>query len=240
MKKSINYVKALVLSIIMFTFLCALVVKVKAQTYNLAVGTNVSTYLFKNSEGANIDFLKRGSGSHFQLGTEFQLLDTTSAGYSTSSKKAIYLSQRQNLAKILSRVKLDVHVESNQINAVGDQQNIAFSYQTNFIGLSGGLGIESPTYKNWSLILQGRFSFQKLIQGNQALGNSYLDLMKDDQFSKLQIFAGLGAQLQKKLSDRLFAFLSYQQMQTMHAEISGKSTLNFQTSTINFGLKILK
>lgn len=239
MKKSINYVKAAVLTIIMFTFLCTLAAKVKAQTYNLSVGTNVSTYVFQNSEGINIDFLKRGSGSHFQLGTEFQLLDTAN-DYSSTSKKAIYFSQRQGLAKFLTRIKLDVHVESNQINAVGDQQNIAFSYQTNFVGLSGGLGFQSPSYKNWSVILQGRLAAQKLIQGNQALGNSYLDLSKDDQFSKLQIFSGYSAQLQKKLNSQLFACLSFQQMQTLHPTSAGQSTLNFQTSTISFGIKILK
>jgi hypothetical protein len=239
MKKSINYVKAFVLTIIMFTLLCTMVIKAKAQTYNFAAGTNVSTYLFQNSDGVNIDFLKRGSGSHFQLGTEFQLLDTTN-DYTSTSKKAIYFSQRQGLAKFLTRIKLDVNVESNQINAVGDQQNIAFSYQTNFIGLSGGLGIQSPSYKNWSIILQGRLATQKLIQGNQALGNSYLDLTKDDQFSKFQFFAGYNAQLQKKLNNNLFACLSFQQMQTLNPANAGKPTLNFQTSTISFGIKILK
>lgn len=213
--------------------------EVNAQTYNLSVGTNVSTYLYKNSEGTSIDFLKRGSGSHFRLGTEFQLLDTIN-NQGATSKMAIFFSQRQWLARPLTRIKFDVQVETNQINAVGDQQGIAFSYQTNFVGMSGGFGYHSPAYKNWSVLLKGRFSLHKLIQGNQALGNAFLDLTKDDQFSKLQFFAGLEAQLQKKLNDRLYAFLSYQQMRTMHPEISGKPTLNFQTGTISFGIKILK
>ncbi len=215
------------------------VIEVNAQTYNLSVGTNVSTYLYKNSEGATIDFLKRGSGSHFKLGSEFQLLDTTN-NQGATSRMAIFFSQRQWLARPLTRIKFDVQVETNQINAVGDQQGIAFSYQTNFVGMSGGFGYHSPTYKNWSALLKGRFAVHKLIQGNQALGNAFLDLTKDDQFSRLQFFAGLEAQLQKKLNDRLYAFLSYQQMSTMHPEISGKPTLNFQTSTISFGIKILK
>jgi hypothetical protein len=214
-------------------------IEVNAQTYNLSVGTNVSTYLYKNSEGASIDFLKRGSGSHFKLGSEFQLLDTTN-NQGATSRMAIFFSQRQWLARPLTRIKFDVQVETNQINAVGDQQGIAFSYQTNFVGMSGGFGYHTPTYKNWSALFKGRFAVHKLIQGNQALGNAFLDLTKDDQFSRLQFFAGLEAQLQKKLNDRLYAFLSYQQMSTMHPERSGKPTLNFQTSTISFGIKILK
>jgi hypothetical protein len=239
MKISIFYVKAIVLTMIMFALLCGLVADLKAQTYNLSVGTNVSTYLFKNSEGVSVDFLKRGSGSHFQLGSEWQLLDTTN-DYSSSSKKAIYFSQRQGLARFLTRVKLDLQIESNQFNAVGDEQNIAFSYQTNFIGLSGGLGFQTPNYKNWTLTARGRFAGQKLIQGNQALGNKYLDLTKDDQFSPVQIFGGFAVQVQKKLADRISAFLEFQQMQTMHGVVAGKPTLNFQNSTIGFGIKILK
>jgi hypothetical protein len=239
MKISFFYIKAIVLTMIMFAFLCGLMVEAKAQTYNLAVGTNVSTYLYQNSDGVQIDFLKRGSGSHFQIGTEFQLLDTTN-DYSTSSKKAIYFSQRQKLARFLTRLHMDVQVESNQFNAVGDEQNIAFSYQTNFVGVSGGFGYQSPSYKNWTLAVQGRLAGHKLIQGNQALGNQYLDLTKDDQFSGIQLFAGLAAQVQKKLIQNLFAFIDVQQMKTMHAIQSGAPTLNFQNTTISFGIKILK
>ena len=226
-------------NLILFALLWGSILELKAQTYNLAVGTNVSTYLFKNSEGNQIDFLKSGTGSRFQIGTEFQMLDTTSSLNSTS-KKAIFFSQQRLLAKILSQLHADIHVESNQINAVGDQQNIAFSYQTNYVGLSGGFGYQTPAFKGWSITAQGRMAGYKLIQGNQALGNRYIDLTKDDQFSKIQLFVGYALQIQKKLNDKLFAFLDVQNMQTMHPSQVGTPTLNFQNSTISFGLKIHK
>lgn len=239
MKIPFFYVKAFVLMIIFFVLLCGIIGSVKAQTYNLSVGTNISTYQFKNSDGVDIDFLKRGSGSHFKIGTEFKLLDTSS-NYSSSSRKAIYFSQRTRLAKLLSLMYVDLQFEANQINAVGDNQNIGFSYQTNFIGLSGGLGIETPRVKNWTLGVKGRLAGHKLIQGNQALGSQYIDLTKDNQFSDIQVFVGLSGQLEKKLNERLFAFLEYQQMQTIHKYQNGKSNLNFHTGTISFGIKILK
>ena len=239
MKISLFYIKAFVLMLIFFALVCGIVGDIKAQTYNLAVGTNVSTYQFTNSDGVAIDFLKRGSGSHFKIGAEFKMLDTTN-NFSSSSKKAIYFTQHTGLARFLSLIHADVHVEANQFNAVGDNQNVAFSYQTNYVGLSGGLGISTPSYKNWTLSVQGRVAGHKLIQGNQALGNRYIDLYKDSQFADLQLFVGLSGQLQKKLNDRLFAFLDYQQMQTLRGEQLGKPTLNFLTGTISFGIKILK
>ena len=239
MKISLFYIKALVLMLIFFAFVCGIISDIKAQTYNLSVGTNVTTYQFKNSEGVPIDFLKRGSGSHFKIGAEFSLLDTASM-YSSSSKKAIYFSQHTGLAKIVSLFHADVHVEANQYNAVGDQQNIAFSYQTNYVGLSGGLGVRTPSFKNWSLGVRARLAGHKLLQGNQALANRYIDLTDDSQFADIQVFVGLSAQLQKKLNDRLLAFLDYQQMQTLHGDQVGKPTLNFSTGTISFGIKIVK
>jgi hypothetical protein len=239
MKISLFYIKAFVLMLIFFALVCGILGDIKAQTYNLSVGTNVSTYQFTNSDGVAIDFLKRGSGSHFKIGAEFRMLDTTS-NYSSSSKKAIYFTQHTGLAKLLSLIHADVHVESNQFNAVGDNQNIAFSYQTNYVGLSGGLGISTPSVKNWTFSLQGRVAGHKLIQGNQALGTRYVDLSKDSQFADLQLFMGLSGQLQKRLNDRLITFLDYQQMQTLRNVEVGKPTLNFLTGTISFGIKILK
>ncbi len=239
MKISLFYIKAFVLMLIFFALVCGILGDIKAQTYNLSVGTNVSTYQFTNSDGVAIDFLKRGSGSHFKIGAEFRMLDTTS-NYSSSSKKAIYFTQHTGLAKLLSLIHADVHVESNQFNAVGDNQNIAFSYQTNYVGLSGGLGISTPSVKNWTFSLQGRVAGHKLIQGNQALGTRYVDLSKDSQFADLQLFIGLSGQLQKRLNDRLITFLDYQQMQTLRNVEVGKPTLNFLTGTISFGIKILK
>ncbi len=239
MKISLFYIKAFVLMIIFFALVCGIIGDIKAQTYNLSVGTNVSTYQFINSDGQAIDFLKRGSGSHFKIGAEFRMLDTT-GNYSSSSKKAIYFTQHTGFAKLLSLIHANVHVESNQINAVGDNQNIAFSYQTNYVGLSGGLGISTPSFKNWTLSVQGRVAGHKLIQGNQALGSRYIDLSSDSQFADIQLFAGYSGQLQKKLNDRLFAFLDYQDMRTLHNQQTGKPTLNFLTGTISFGIKILK
>ncbi len=239
MKISLFYIKAIVLMLIFFALMCGIMGDIKAQTYNLSVGTNVSTYLFENSDGQAIDFLKRGSGSHFKMGTEFKLLDST-FNITSSSKKAIYFNQHAGLAKLLSRIHLDVHLETNQFNAVGDNQNIAFSYQTNFVGLSGGLGIFTPPFKNWMLGFRGRVAGHKLIQGNQALGSRYIDLINDSQFAEIQLFVGASLQIQKQLNDRLIAFVDYQKMQTIHEQQTGKPNLNFLTGTINLGIKILK
>lgn len=210
-----------------------------AQTYSLSVGSNFSQFNFLNSEGIPIDFMKKGSGTHFQIGSEYRLLDTTK--FSTqSSDRAIYFNQHKRLAALLSVLKFDFSLESNQYNAVGDVQNIDFNYQTNFVGLSGGFGFQIPLLAGFSLSAQGRISGQKIIQGNQQISTKFYDLTIDPQFSPIQVMFGYTVELQKKIGEKLGAFVAYQNMKTNHPTNLGSATLNLQPTSLSFGIKILK
>jgi hypothetical protein len=46
---------------------------------------------------------------------------------------AIYLGQNPKVAKLLSLINYDLGLQFTQLNAVGDIQNNAFSYQTDYI-----------------------------------------------------------------------------------------------------------
>ena len=240
MKKNKFLLKMLItctLGIITSSFL---VENVSAQNYKLSVGSTLTKFSFMNSDGIPIDFMKNGSGTQFQIGSEYRLLDTSNFVAQSSSRRAIYFGQHKTLSRILSALIFDFSLESNQLNAVGDTRNIAFSYQTNFLGASLGLGVHIPLVFGTSINLQGRLSGQKIVQGNQLADNKYCDLTIDPQFSNVQIFYGFAGELQKKLSDKLDAFISVQKMGTNHALSTGKPTLNFQPTTISFGIKILK
>lgn len=209
------------------------------QQYKLSVGSNITKFNYINSEGAPIDFMKSGSGNRFSVGSEFRILDTTKMQLALNSR-ALYFNQRPRLAKILSMVKYDVSLESNQYNAVGDIQNIAFSYQTSYLGASAGLGVHIPLRYGISIALQGRLAAQKIIQGNQQIGQKFYDLTVDDQFKNIQIMYGYSGEIQKSLGNNLDAFLSYQYLTTQHGQQAGVATLNLVPTTISFGIKILK
>lgn len=230
--------KLLILALIVMLIFSALISS-RAQTYSLSVGSNFSQFNYSNSEGNPIDFMKKGSGTHFQIGSEYRLLDTTK--FSTqSSDRAIYFVQHKRLASLLSVLKFDFSLESNQYNAVGDIQNIDFNYQTNFIGISGGFGFQIPILAGFSLSAQGRISGQKIVQGNQQISTKYYDLTIDPQFSPIQVMLGYTVEVQKKIGEKLGAFIAYQQMRTYHSANPGATTLNFQPTSISFGIKILK
>jgi hypothetical protein len=193
-----------------FTFLIALffLTSLQAQTWNFETGNNITRYVFTNSTGANPDFLKSSSGLHLALSRENKI-----------SKVFVY----------------DLGLAYNQYNNVGDVQNIPFSYQVDFMGLTGGIG---PSYSGlYGLTVSAKASaaIQTLINGTQLLQNRYLDLAEDTQFSGLKVSIGYTLSITKKVNDQVSVYTSFQHLDT---NTFGSSTLNFVPSTFSFGLKI--
>jgi hypothetical protein len=179
-----------------------------AQTWNLSFGANNTDYVFTNSQGVNPAFLKPASGLNMTL------------GYEKSMSR---------------RFQYDAGLSYSQYNAVGDVQNIPFSYQTDFMGLSGGIGPKLEFRNDFTLMLKARGAVQKMINGNQFLQNRFLDLSEDEQFQGLRYFVGFSLELEKKVNSNLYVYTQYQHLDTIQF---GASTLNFVPSTISFGIKI--
>ena len=192
----------------LFAFFSSYAQSNQAPTWNLSVGSNVTRYVYTNSVGVNPDFLKSGSGSQLQLGYE---------------------------KSISRRFQYDVGLAYSQYNAVGDVQNIPFSYQTDFMGLAGGIGPKLEFRNDFTLLLKARGAVQKMINGNQFLQNHYVDLAGDEQFSGLKFFVGFSLELEKKVNSNVSVFTQYQHLDT---NAFGTSTLNFVPSTVSFGIKI--
>ena len=179
-----------------------------AQTWNLSFGANTTNYVFTNSQGVNPTFMKPSSGLNMTLGYE---------------------------KSISRRFQYDLGLAYSQFNAVGDVQNIPFSYQTDFMGLSGGIGPKLEFRNDFTLMLKARGAVQKMINGNQFLQNHYEDLADDEQFSGLRYFVGFSLELEKKVNSNLYVYTQYQHLDTIQF---GTSTLNFVPSTVSFGIKI--
>ncbi len=193
-----------------FTLLIALffISSLQAQTWNFETGNNITRYVFTNSAGNNPDFLKSSSGLHLALSRENKL-----------SKVFVY----------------DLGLAYNQYNNVGDVQNIPFSYQADFMGLTGGIGPSYTGLHGLTVSAKASAAVQTLMNGTQFLQNRYLDLADDDQFSGLKFSVGFTLSITKKVNDQISVYTSFQHLDT---NTFGSSTLNFVPSTFSFGLKI--
>lgn len=196
---------------ILFLFLFSL--PAYSQSYQLAVGSNLTNYLFVNSASVNPANMRAAAGMHLSLHRE---------------------------AAISNDFFYDLGISYNQFNAVGDVQNIPMRYDTDFIGLGAGIGPQVNLGKSMSLVLKGRVAAVKMINGNQLLLNRYINLADDEQFNSIKTMYGLSLELRKQINAQVSTFASYQYMtsykQFIEPNKSGTSTVNFVPSTFSIGL----
>ena len=108
-----------------------------AQTWNLAAGVNTTKFVFTNAQGQNPDYMKSGAGNNLSLSYE--------QPFSTY-------------------FQYDAGLVYSQYNSVGDVQNIPFSYQTDFIGLNGGIGPKLDLPYGLKALIKGRASIYTQFQ----------------------------------------------------------------------------
>jgi hypothetical protein len=181
-----------------------------SQSYKFSVGSNITSYVFTNSSGANPSYLRPSSGMHLSLSRESSL-----------SKSFLY----------------DFGINYNQFNNVGDVQNIPFSYATDFIGLNAGIGPKLSLGKGITFIAKANASISTMVNGNQFLQNHYVDLAKDDQFNSIRTMYGYSFELTKQISPQVGVFVKYQHLDSFKF---GSSTLNIIPSTFSLGLSLTK
>jgi len=210
-----------------------------AQQFKLTQGIAITEFIYQNEQGQNVQGLKSGSGLAFGLAFHKASLVDSAKYKLEQTPLSITLGQNPTLARLLSKLNYDLGLQFSQLNAVGDIQNNAFSYQTDYIGLHGKLGFRISLPYKFSINLQGIASVNKIVHGNQLIMNRYVDLTEDAQFSPFKIMAGYGAEFERKFSDKLAGFFSYQQTQTLNSNPVGQSTLHFKPTMFSVGIRLL-
>jgi hypothetical protein len=209
----------------------------QAQTWKWAIGSNITQYQFKNSAGQSADLFKKQSGLHLDVAYEHVLLDTVRL-ISKFSKSAIYFSQRPKIAKILSLFIYDLGINYNQFNAIGDVQQIIFSYQTDYVGVSAGIGPKISLYKGWSIQVTGRVMGQYLVAGQQLLGSRYFDLLDEPQFNGVRFFQGVQMEVTKQVNAQVGAFAHVASFQTLFSKATPTGTLDMVPMTLAMGIRL--
>ena len=181
-----------------------------AQSYKLEVGSNITSFVFTNSAGSNPSFLRPSSGLHLSLSRE---------------------------SKLSKSFLVDYGINYNQFNNVGDVQNIPFSYATDFIGIHAGIGPRLSLGKGIALVSKLQVAASTMVNGNQFLLNSYVDLSGDSQFSSLRTMYGYSFELSKQINPQIGVFAKYQHLDSYNF---GSSTLNFIPSTFSLGISLSK
>ena len=211
----------------------------QAQSLKIQLGSSITAFRYTQANGVKANYLKPSSGLAFGLAFHKASLVDSAKYKLDQTPFAIYLGQNPKVVKLLSLINYDMGLQFTQLNAVGDIQNNAFSYQTDYIGLHGKLGLRIPLPWKFSLNLQGIASANKIVLGNQLLMNRYVDLTEDAQFAQVKIMGGYGVEFEKGFSDKLVGFFAYQQTQTLNSNPVDQSTLHFKPTIFSVGIRLL-
>jgi len=206
-----------------------------AQQWSFQAGVNLTTYDFKNSAGNSLAGIKEGSGNLIAIQYHRKFVDT-SAILLNSSPWAIYLNQHSSLSKILGKFQWGLGLYFNQYNAFGDAANTAYSYQTDYMGISPSLQISQKLYKDLSIQATGLIQISQLIHGNQWVNNRFLDLKVDPQFKGPQSLSGFQIGLQQVITEGIQISFSYRQISSLQAIESQGTSLVMRPNSLVFGL----
>ncbi len=208
-----------------------------AQQWTFQAGVNLTSFDFVTSTGASLSGIKAGSGNLFAMQYQRKLVDTA-ALLLKSSPKVIYFNQNPKLAKLLGKIKWGIELNINQYNAVGDAVNMAYSYQTDYIGISPSIQLTQKLYKGFSVQANALLQLSQLLHGNQWVNNRFMDLRNDKQFNGIQGFGGFQIGLQQVISDQLWLSIAYRQVSSLTAMQSQGTTLSINPSSFVFGIII--
>jgi hypothetical protein len=215
---------------ILFLLLASLIIQqAYAQELVFEVGGNATKYQYQDLNGTVVDYLNPASGLHAQLKRENVLWRVSKLfGASDIDDKPLFIPT----------VKYAFGFTYNQYNSVGSTQGIALSYNTDHLGIIGELGPEIPINQAISLDIKGIVSVAKMWNGNQLIGNQYLPLDEQTQFSKIRIYGGYSIALVHHLSKFVSGFVKFQAISSVKEPDYPVNHLRLMPNTLSIGVKI--
>jgi len=208
-----------------------------AQKINFSLGRNQTTYHLINNSGNEIDFLQSASGNHLQATFIQPLLDTLNL-QAKSAEKALKFSNKPLLSKILSQFTYSAGIQMSQLNAVGNIQQIALIYNTDYVGATVGVGILLPLYKRLSIHAETQIIANKLLHGQQQTASTFYTLTGNPQFNGIKFFKGYKIALTGKINSSTDLFISYSHQSSISPSESLTGNLTMDSQSIAIGLSL--
>jgi len=222
-----------------FSIILALVCigQIVAQKFSFAVGRNLSEYHLVNTGGQLVDYLKPSSGMFMQGGIQKSFLDTLSLQVA-NPERAVKFTRKPVLSKLLSMLTYSAAIQWQQLNAIGDVQQIPLKYETDYAGLEIGLGARFHLFKLFDLGIKGALSANKLVYGSQLTGNTYYLLKDNPQFDDLKLMKGFQIDVQTKINSSTDFLMAYRMQSTISPSESNTGKLDFSTQSFSIGLTL--
>jgi hypothetical protein len=181
-----------------------------SQEVYFYTGKNFTTYDYKTSSGASSPDLKGGTGNFYELGISNPL-------------------DNEQFSYILG-------LALNEYNSVGGNSANSYSWNTEYLGVQGGLSYSILPRSNFDMLPKIGINMATLISGKQSIDGTYYDLTKEKEFSGLLLTPSLGVQLKYNLSNYGYISLGYSYCKGFNVTNSTDQKLFFTTNQLQFGI----
>lgn len=206
-----------------------------AQKIQFSIGKNLSQYHLINTQGNPFNGLQTLSGSSVSLGFQNQFLDTLVLQKKNAEKALVYTRNR-NWASFLSHLTYSFGLNMFQMNNIGVVQQIPLRYETDFVGLEGGIGFRIQFKNLFTLYGTGLLSGNKMLSGIQNSGSAVYDLRTNNQFNNIKWMGGLEGRIEKKISSAISIHVLYKTHSTLSSTLADTGNLEFSNQQYSIGI----
>ncbi|WP_417940856.1 hypothetical protein [Flavobacterium sp. RS13.1] len=185
-----------------------------SQEVYFNTGKNYTNYRYKNADGQQRKDLQVGTGNFYEIGL----------------KKPLGLK----------KVSYEFGLSFNEYNAIGSSSDNSYRWDTQYLGIHGGLSYSLLTNKNkpekgFDILLGAGLNASTIVYGKQELNGIYYDLMNQKEFSGILLQPSVGLVAKYAFSSVGSLSLGYNFCQSINITNNSDEKLTFRTNQIKLG-----
>lgn len=201
--------------IILISLLSLFLLPINAQEMELIVGINFTTYDYTNSDGESNPNLEGASGSYIELSYNVPF---------NPRNRDFYYSLGLTL---------------NQFNANGGDYVNNYSWNTNYLGIKGGLKYFFTSRNSYTKVAPKiGFGINRIISGQQKINGTTFDLTSEEEFTAVTFQPYIGLELKHELNFGILIGVGYNYSKIFGIANGNEEILNFINSRFEFGITV--
>lgn len=186
-----------------------------SQEIYFASGKNYTKYIYKDANLQSNPNIQSGTGNFYEVG----------------------------LVKPLGvrKVSYELGLSLNDYNAIGGNSANSYRWDTQYLGIHGGLSYSLLTSKNkpkkdFDILVGTGLNASTLIYGKQEINGLYYDLMNQKEFSGIVLESSVGLAAKYAISSFGSISLGYNFCQSVNITNTSKEKLSFSTNQLELGV----
>ena len=194
--------------------------KLKAEDWSYQMGINSARFRYVSPSGLSLNSFQADAGLHLSILRSDRLINPN-----------------KTKSRFLKKLSYQIGLAINQNNAVGETQNIPFSYASTFAGVKLGFGSNTHLGRGLNFTYRAQLQANKLILGSQKMGNEVFNLQGNSQFDRIQWQLGGEVKLSKEINSQVATFIFFSSAWQVNKSQLDGSQFAINPTSFGFGIQ---